>query len=69
MAKQRKRKPRPVCQEHWDFVRKEAMATIPFWSRPFAGKKVNQYMQEKRFVKSDAECIYCNRGSDVGADQ
>ena len=63
MAKQRKRKERRVCKEHWQMVRKEALATIPFWSRPFAGKKVTQYMHDKRFVQSTEECIYCRSKS------
>ena len=59
MAKQRKRKPRPVCSEHWKNMRKEAFAVLPFWSRPLAGKKINQMLLEKGFVRSDEECAYC----------
>jgi hypothetical protein len=59
MAKQRKRKARPVCAEHWQKMRKEAFAVLPFWSRPLAGKKINQLLRDKGFVKSDEECAYC----------
>lgn len=59
MAKQRKRKARPVCEEHWQKMRKEAFAVIPFWSRPLAGKKINQMLRDKGFVKSDDQCAYC----------
>ena len=63
MAKQRKRKVRPVCTEHWQKMRKEALAVMPFWSRPIAGIKINRMLREKGFVKSDAECIFCKLSS------
>ena len=66
MNKKRQRKPRPVCPQHWNSIRKEALATLPFWSRIVGGRKVNQYLQEKGFVQSDNDCLYC-RTSDTGS--
>ncbi len=63
MSKQRKRKVRPVCQEHWQKMRKEALAVMPFWSRPLAGIKINRMLQDKGFVKSKTECNYCPSNS------
>lgn len=59
MTKKRKRKDRPVCQQHWQNMRKEALSVMPFWSRPLAGIKINRMLQEKGFRKSDSECTYC----------
>ena len=59
MAKQRKRKVRPICNEHWQAMRKEALSVMPFWSRPLAGIKINRMLRDKGFVKSDEECTYC----------
>ena len=63
MAKQRKRKVRSVCEEHWQTMRKEALAVVPFWSRPLARIKINQMLRDKGFVKSDTECTFCKLSS------
>lgn len=63
MGKQRNRKVRPVCKEHWQMMRKEAMAVIPVWSRPLAGLKIKRILQEKGIVRSDEECTFCGSGS------
>ena len=63
MAKQRKRKVRPVCKEHWQKMRKESLAVVPFWSRPIAGIKINRMLRDKGFVKSDAECTFWKSNS------
>lgn len=65
MAKQRKRKVRPVCKDHWQRMRREALAVMPFWSRPMAGIKINRMLRDKGFVKSDAECTFCKSSSTV----
>ena len=63
MAKKRKRKVRPVCKEHWQTMRKEGLAVMPFWSRPIASIKINRMLRDKGFVKSDAECTFCKISS------
>ncbi len=63
MSKQRKRKARPVCKTHWQQMRKEALAVMPFWSRPLAGFKINRVFRDKGFLKSESECTYCDSGS------
>ena len=63
MAKERKRKVRPVCNEHWQKMRSEAISVMPFWSRPIAGIKINRMLRDKGFVKSDAECTFCKLSS------
>jgi hypothetical protein len=59
MGKQRKRKIRPVCRDHWKTMRTEALAVMPLWSRPLAGIKINRMLKEKGFIQSDTECTYC----------
>ncbi len=68
MAKQRKRKVRPVCEKHWQMMRKEALAVLPAWSRPLAGFKINRMLRDKGFVKSAADCTYCESGSAAGGE-
>ena len=63
MTKQRKRKERPVCAQHWQSMRKEALAVMPFWSRPLASIKINRMLRDKGFVKSDGECTFCKLSS------
>lgn len=60
MAKERKRKPRPICKKHWSSMRKEALAVMPFWSRPLAGIKIDRMLRDKGFVKSETQCTYCD---------
>lgn len=66
MAKKRKpRKALPVCKEHWQKMRKEALVGLPFWSRPLAGIKIKQMLNEKGFVQSNSECAFCKTKTDV----
>ena len=44
-------------------MRKEALAVMPFWTRPLAGFKVNKMFREKGFLLSDQECSYCDSSS------
>ena len=65
MAKNRKRKDRPVCKQHWQNMRKEALSVMPFWSRPLASIKINRMLQAKGFRKSVTECTYCQSSSNA----
>ena len=55
----------PVCREHWDRMRQEALAGVPFWSRPLAGLRVNKALNQKGFVRSDTECRFCTTKTGV----
>lgn len=63
--KRRERAPRPVCSEHWQKMRSEAMKVLPFWSRPFASGTVEKTLRKQGFVPSDTECAYCKTATDV----
>ncbi len=63
MGKKRKRKPRPVCRQHWKNIRKEALGTVPIWSRPMAMLRIRSWLEEKGFVLSTTECTYCDSGN------
>ena len=66
MARERRqRKPHPVCKQHYQKMRKEALAALPFWSRPLGAIKINQMLRDKGFVQSDTECTFCKTGTDV----
>ena len=58
MAEEKKpRKSHPVCAEHWNRLRSEAIKGVPFWARVFVNKK----MREQGFVRSKTECAFCKK--------
>ncbi|MBP89236.1 MAG: hypothetical protein CMJ64_21390 [Planctomycetaceae bacterium] len=66
MAKQeRQRTPQPVCPEHWQKMRNEAIKGLPFWTRPFASGTVDKRLRSHGFVESSSECAFCKTKSDV----
>ena len=59
------RTPHPVCPEHWEKMRKEAIKGLPFWTRPFASGTVNKLIRKQGFVESATDCAFCRTNSDV----
>ncbi len=55
----------PVCKEHWDRMRQEALSGVPLWSRPLAKLRIKQVLNQKGFVQSDSACRFCETKSDV----
>jgi hypothetical protein len=55
----------PVCKDHWERMRQEALSGMPFWSKPLARLRVKQVLNQKGFVQSDTECRFCQTKSDV----
>ena len=55
----------PVCKEHWERMRQEALSGMPLWSRPLAGLRIKKVLNEKGFIRSDTECRFCKTKSDV----
>jgi hypothetical protein len=49
-------------------MRQEALAAMPFWSRPLASIKINRMFRDKGFVKSETECNYCQSKSDGNSE-
>ena len=65
MNEKKRKRTYPVCKEHWDRMRQEALSGIPFWSRALARLRVNKVLNQKGFVLSDSQCRFCNTKSDV----
>ncbi len=65
MENKKSRRTYPVCKEHWDRMRQEALSGMSFWSRPLAALKIKRVLNEKGFVRSDSECRFCKKKSDV----
>jgi hypothetical protein len=65
MDDEKSRKTYPVCKEHWERMRQEALSGVPFWSRQLAKLKVKQVLNQRGFVQSDTECRFCKTKSDV----
>ncbi len=59
--KKKTRKPHPVCAEHWNRLRQEAVKGVPFWAKPL----VNRKLREQGFVLSKTECAFCKTKTDV----
>jgi hypothetical protein len=53
----------PVCQEHWNRMRDEALVGLSAWSKLIARFRVNQVLQQKGFIRSDSECRFCQTKS------
>ena len=59
----------PVCQRHWDEMRKEAMGAVPWWSKPIAALKVKEMLGKRGFFISATACSYCQTGSPVDTEE
>lgn len=62
--KKKRKKTYPVCQEHFNRIRDEALSGMPFWTRLLARLRAKSEMNRKGFVLSKTECRFC--GSDSG---
>jgi len=55
----------PVCPEHWQKLRQEALQGLPFWSRPFAGSTIEHMLRDRGFFESSSECSFCQTNTNV----